>query len=123
MESDEAPRAIGPYSQAVKAGDFLFCSGQIPIDPRTGQVVEGGIREQTEQVLKNIEGVLKAAGADLGSVVRCEVFLEDMNHFSEMNEVYEEMFTTDPRPARLAVEVSRLPKDVLVEMSCIAYLG
>jgi len=122
IATDEAPRAIGPYSQAVRAGDFLFCSGQIPMDPETGELVTGPIGDQTERVLKNLQAVLEAASAGLDRVVRCTVFLADMNDFAAMNEVYGRFFEKDP-PARAAVEVSRLPKDVEVEIAATAYLG
>jgi 2-iminobutanoate/2-iminopropanoate deaminase len=122
ITTDKAPQAIGPYSQAVRAGDLLFCSGQIPMDPETGELVTGEIGAQTERVLKNIRAVLEAAGAGLDRVVRCTVFLADMNDFAAMNEVYGRFFEKDP-PARAAVEVSRLPRDVGVEIAAVAYLG
>jgi 2-iminobutanoate/2-iminopropanoate deaminase len=122
ISTSKAPQAIGPYSQAVRAGDFLFCSGQIPMDPETGELVAGAIGNQTERVLKNIRAVLQAAGAGLDRVVRCTVFLSDMNDFAAMNEVYGRFFEKDP-PARAAVEVARLPKNVGVEIAAVAYLG
>jgi 2-iminobutanoate/2-iminopropanoate deaminase len=122
ISTDKAPKAIGPYSQAVRAGDFLFCSGQIPMDPETGELVTGEIGAQTERVLQNIQAVLEAAGAGLDRVVRCTVFLADMDDFGAMNEVYGRFFTEHP-PARAAVEVSRLPKGVGVEITAVAYLG
>jgi len=123
ISAETAPKAIGPYSQAVMAGDFVFVSGQIPMSPSTAIIVPGGVREQTTQVLKNIEAILTEAGLTLGRVVRAEVFLKDMNDFSAMNEVYATFFTGEAKPARQAVEVSRLPRDVLVEISCIAFRG
>lgn len=125
VETDKAPDAIGPYSQGVVAGDYLFVSGQIAIDPKTGELVEGEIKEQTTQVLKNLEAVLGAHGIRFDRVVKTEVFLADMEDFGVMNEVYASYFSQDIEPARQAVEVPRLPKsvDVLVEISCIAYLG
>ena len=119
VATDAAPKAIGPYSQAVWAGDFLFCAGQIPLDPSTGNMVTGGITEQTTQVLKNIEGVLKSQGLDFGHVVKSTVFLNDMNNFSAMNEVYAKYFMKEP-PARSTVQVARLPKDALVEIEVVA---
>ena len=123
VETSQAPRAVGPYSQGTCVNGFVFVSGQLPIDPKTGKMVEGDIRAQTSQVLANIEAVLTAAGTDLNHVVRCDVFLKDMNHFKDMNEVYASRFTGDPRPARQAFEVSRLPLDAMVEISCIACRG
>jgi len=120
IETDRAPAAIGPYSQAVAAGELVFCSGQIPLDPATGDRVEGGVAEQTRQALQNLLRVLEAAGLGLGNVVKTTVFLKDMNTFGEMNGVYEELFGSH-KPARAAVEVSRLPKDALVEIECIAH--
>ena len=119
VSTDAAPQAIGPYSQAVQFGDFVFTSGQIPLDPRTGQFVEGGIAEQTEQVLKNLSEVLRAAGAELRDVVRTTVYLADMNDFAAMNEVYGRYFPANP-PARSTVEAARLPRDARVEIDVIA---
>jgi 2-iminobutanoate/2-iminopropanoate deaminase len=115
----KAPAAIGPYSQAIKANGLVFASGQIPIDPETGRVVEGDITVQTERVLKNIEEILKAAGSALERVVKTTVFLEDMADFAAMNAVYARFFVQEP-PARSTVEAARLPKDVLVEIEVIA---
>ncbi|HPJ07744.1 MAG TPA: RidA family protein [Deltaproteobacteria bacterium] len=123
VHSDDAPKAIGPYSQAVSAGDFTFVSGQIGMDPRTGNIVEGGIREQTAQVLNNLRAILVTAGLSTKDVVKAEVYLRDMNDFAVMNEVYAASFSGDTKPARAAVQVARLPRDVLVEISCIAYRG
>jgi 2-iminobutanoate/2-iminopropanoate deaminase len=116
------PSAIGPYSQAIKAGNLIFVSGQIPLEPGTGKLIEDkSITAQTRRSLQNLQGILSAAGASLHHVVRTTVFLKDMNSFAEMNSVYAEFFHTCP-PARSTVEVSRLPKDVDVEIDCIALL-
>ncbi|MGA9752930.1 MAG: RidA family protein [Acidobacteriota bacterium] len=122
VRTDGAPKAIGPYSQAVRAGGLVFCSGQIPLDPATMTVVEGGVAEQTRRVLQNLGAVLDAAGASLGTVVKTTVFLKDMSDFAAMNEAYAEFFPSDP-PARATVEVARLPKDVRVEIEVIALAG
>lgn len=119
VSTEKAPGAIGPYSQAVKVGDFVFCSGQIPIDPATGDFVSNDISEQTEQVLKNLTEVLKAAGTDLSGVVKTTVFLADMNDFAAMNEIYARYFS-DNKPARATVQAARLPRDARVEIECIA---
>ena len=119
ISTNEAPGAIGPYSQAIKAGGLVFCSGQIPIDTATGEFVEGGVAEQTDQVLKNLGAVLKAAGASLESVVKTTVFLADMNDFAAMNEVYGKYFSNN-KPARATVQAARLPRDARVEIECIA---
>lgn len=122
VHTDEAPAAIGPYSQAVKAGGLLFTAGQIPLDPATGRVVgEGDVAVQTERVLENLKAVLHAAGTNLDAVVRCEVFVQDLNDFGTVNEVYGRFFTENP-PARITVEVARLPKDARVEIAAIAAL-
>jgi 2-iminobutanoate/2-iminopropanoate deaminase len=115
----EAPAAIGPYSQAIRAAGLIFTSGQIAIDPATSQVVAGDVRVQTERVLQNLEAILQNAGSSLGKVVRCTVFLKNMGDFAAMNEVYGKHFKEAP-PARSTVEVARLPKDVLVEIDAIA---
>lgn len=122
VTTDDAPGAIGPYSQAVRAGGFLFASGQIPLDPKTGQIVEGGIVEQTHQVLKNLGAVLAAAGTSYSRVVKTTVYLADMGEFSAMNEVYATYFTA-PAPARATVQAARLPRDVRVEIDLIAHVG
>jgi 2-iminobutanoate/2-iminopropanoate deaminase len=122
VQTDNAPKAIGPYSQAIKANGFVFASGQIPLDPVTMQIVEGGIREQTERVMKNLEAVLQAAGSSLDGVVKTTVYLKDLTDFSEMNEVYGSFFKETP-PARSTVEVARLPRDVRVEIDVIAVEG
>ena len=119
VATDAAPKAIGPYSQAVWSGDTLFCAGQIPLDPATGNIVTGGISEQTARVLENITGLLKSQGLDSTHVVKATVFLSDMNNFAAMNEVYARYFTKD-FPARSTVQVARLPKDALVEIEVIA---
>lgn len=121
IQTDKAPRAIGPYSQAVAANGFLFCSGQIPIDPATGDLNSGTIEEQTRLVLENLGAVLQASGVSFAEVVKATVFLEDMNDFARMNAVYGEFFKT-PYPARAAVQVARLPRDVKVEIEAIAVL-
>ncbi len=113
-----APKAVGPYSQGVKCGGFLFCSGQLPLDPVTGKIVEGGIREQTARVLKNLEAVLAAGNATMGTVVRTTVYLVDMGEFQEMNEVYKSFFPEDP-PARATVEISKLAAGARVEIDAI----
>jgi len=119
VATDAAPKAIGPYSQAVWAGDTLFCAGQIPLDPASGNLVAGGIAEQTARVLENIKGLLKSQNLDFGNVVKATVFLSDMNNFAAMNEVFGRYFTND-FPARSTVQVARLPKDALVEIEVIA---
>ena len=119
ISTENAPGAIGPYSQAVKAGNIVFLSGQIPIDPQTGEFVSGGVAEQTEQVLKNLSAVLEAAGTSLNNVVKTTVFLADMNDFTAMNEVYARYFSEN-KPARATVQAARLPRDARVEIECIA---
>jgi 2-iminobutanoate/2-iminopropanoate deaminase len=119
IATDQAPRAIGPYSQAVRAGSLVFASGQIPIDPSTGEFVPGGIAEQTEQVLKNLTAVFAAAGMTMGQIVKTTVFLADMNDFTAMNEVYAKFFAENP-PARATVQAARLPRDAKVEIEAIA---
>jgi 2-iminobutanoate/2-iminopropanoate deaminase len=119
IATNDGPKAIGPYSQAIRANGFVFVSGQVAIDPATQQVIDGDVAAQTERVLKNLSGILKAAGSELGNVVRSTVFLKNMGDFAAMNEVYGKYFTAAP-PARSTVEVARLPKDVLVEIDVIA---
>ncbi|MBK6751778.1 MAG: RidA family protein [Pyrinomonadaceae bacterium] len=119
ISTEKAPGAIGPYSQAIKAGGMVFCSGQIPIDPATGNFVSEIVAEQTEQVLKNLNEVLAAAGASLNDVVKTTVFLADMNDFAEMNEVYGRFFSEN-KPARATVQAARLPRDAKVEIECVA---
>jgi 2-iminobutanoate/2-iminopropanoate deaminase len=119
VSTKDAPQAIGPYSQAIKANGFVFTSGQIAIDPSTQQVVTGDVAAQTERVLRNLSEILEAAGSGLGKVLRSTVFLKDMNDFAAMNQVYARYFSSAP-PARSTVEVARLPKDVLVEIDVVA---
>lgn len=121
LHSEKAPKALGPYSQAVVAGGFVFASGQVPIDSATGNFVEGGIKEQTRQSLTNVTHVLAEAGIDLSHVVKTTVFLSDMGNFADMNEVYAQFFK-EPYPARSAVAVKTLPKGALVEIEVIAAL-
>jgi 2-iminobutanoate/2-iminopropanoate deaminase len=122
IATEGAPRAIGPYSQAVRAGNFVFASGQIPIDPATGEFVPGGIAEQTEQVLKNLTALFAAAGVGLDQIVKTTVFLADMNDFTAMNEVYGRFFSEAP-PARATVQAARLPRDAKVEIEAIAVVA
>ena len=119
ISTNNAPQAIGPYSQAIRAKGFVFTSGQIAIDAATGAVIQGDVGAQTERVLKNLEAILKASGSSVDKVVRCTVFLKNMGDFAAMNEVYGRFWSSDP-PARSTVEVARLPKDVLVEIDVIA---
>ncbi len=119
ISTEDAPGAIGPYSQAIKAGGMVYCSGQIPIDPVTGEFVSHEVAEQTEQVLKNLEAVLKAANTSLANVVKTTVFLADMSDFAVMNEVYARFFNEN-KPARATVQAARLPRDAKVEIDCIA---
>jgi len=121
ISTENAPGAIGPYSQAVKTGNMIFCSGQIPIDPATGEFVSNDVAEQTRQVLKNLSAVLEAAGTDLNNVVKTTVFLADMNDFTAMNEIYAEFFSEN-KPARATVQAARLPRDARVEIDCIAVI-
>ncbi len=122
IATERAPQAIGPYSQAIVAGGFVFASGQIPIDPATGQFVEGGIVEQTEQILRNVSNLLEAAGTGLARVVKTTVFLADMNDFAAMNETYARFFGENP-PARSTVQAARLPRDARVEIEVVALAG
>jgi 2-iminobutanoate/2-iminopropanoate deaminase len=122
VSSPSAPTAIGPYSQAIKAGNLLFVSGQVPIDPATGNLVDGDIATQTHRVFQNIGEILKAAGTSFDAVVRSTVYLQDMNDFAKMNEVYGTYFSS-PAPARATVQVARLPKDARVEIDVIASLA
>lgn len=121
VNTDKAPAAIGPYVQANIYGDLIFTSGQIPLDPNTMEIVGSTVTEQAHQVFKNIGAVLSAAGADYDTVIKTTVFIKNMNDFGAVNEVYAEYFTGDALPSRSAVEVARLPKDVLVEVETIAY--
>lgn len=122
ISTDKAPQAVGPYSQAICANGFVFVSGQIAIDPSNGQIIDGNTADQTRQVLKNLKAVLESSKSGMDKVVKATVFIEDMNQFQAMNEVYAEFFTQN-KPARACVEVSRLPKDVLVEIDAIALHG
>jgi 2-iminobutanoate/2-iminopropanoate deaminase len=122
IATEYAPAAIGPYAQAIAAGDLVFCSGQIPLDPTTNQIVEGGIEIQTRRVLDNLAAVLQAAGSSLEQVVKTTIFLADMNDFATVNGIYAEYFSSEP-PARATVQVARLPRDVLVEIEAIALRG
>ncbi|QQS33353.1 MAG: RidA family protein [Acidobacteriota bacterium] len=121
VSTENAPGAIGPYSQAVSVNGMVYCSGQIPIDPATGEFVPGGIEEQTRQVLKNLSAVLDAAGSSIGNVVKTTVFLADMNDFAVMNEIYAGVFG-ESKPARATVQAARLPRDARVEIECVALL-
>lgn len=119
--TDRGPKPIGPYSQAIKANGFLFVSGQVALDPKTGEFSPGDIRQQTERVLENVKGIVEAAGSHLNHVVKTTVFLKDINDFAAMNEVYAKFFPSTP-PSRSTVQVARLPKDALVEVEVIAVL-
>jgi 2-iminobutanoate/2-iminopropanoate deaminase len=121
LTTPNAPAAIGPYSQAIRAGDFLFVSGQIPLDPATGTLIQGDIAEQTHRVLRNLAAILEAAGASFHHVVKTTVYLADMSEFAAMNEIYGTYFPA-PAPARATVQAARLPRDVRVEIDLIAYL-
>lgn len=121
VATDTAPKAIGPYSQAIVANGMIFVSGQIPIDPASGNLVEGSITDQTKQVMSNLAAILEATGADFSKVVKTTVYLKDMGDFTEMNEVYGSHFP-DHKPARATVQVAKLPRDVAVEIDCIAVL-
>lgn len=122
IKTESAPAAIGPYSQAVRVGNLVFASGQIPIDPKTGEFVAGGVAEQTEQVMRNLAAVLEAAGSGLDRIIKTTVFLADMNDFAAMNEVYGRYFKENP-PARATVQAARLPRDARVEIEAIALAG
>ena len=119
IATNGAPKAIGPYSQAIRANGLIFVSGQTPIDPASQQLISGTVGEQTERVLRNIEAILQQAGSSMAKIVRCGVFLKDMNDFAAMNEVYAKFFPSDP-PARSTVQAARLPKDCQVEIDAIA---
>jgi 2-iminobutanoate/2-iminopropanoate deaminase len=122
INTDKAPKAAGPYSQAVKAGNLIFCSGQIGINPEMGKLVEGGVAEEIRQVIKNLEMVLTAAGSNLNKVLQTTIYITDMNNYAEVNALYAESFKTEPLPARATVEVSKLPAGASIEISCIAYI-
>jgi 2-iminobutanoate/2-iminopropanoate deaminase len=121
IQTEKGPGAIGPYSQAIQAGDFLFLSGQIPIDPKTGDLIKGNIRQQTQQVLENMKGILESQRLGMEDVIKTTIFLKDMGNFSQVNEVYATYFATSP-PARSTVEVARLPRDVEIEVEGIALI-
>jgi 2-iminobutanoate/2-iminopropanoate deaminase len=124
IETSDAPKAVGPYSQAVSVrvsnAQLIYVSGQLPLDPATGKLTEAGIEEATNQVLNNIEAILKAADSSLNAVVRVEIFLKDLNDFQKMNDIYKKRFTHDPLPARQTIQVAKLPMDASIEISCIA---
>lgn len=120
IHTEKAPAAIGPYSQAIQAGDFVFVSGQIPVDPESGIIVEG-IEKQTEQVMENLHAVLKEAGTDFSQAVKFTIYLSSMDNFTTVNEIYGK-YLIEPFPARATIEVSRLPKDVLIEIDVVAYV-
>jgi 2-iminobutanoate/2-iminopropanoate deaminase len=120
ISSSKAPKAIGPYSQAILANNTLYCSGQIPLDPASGQIVGDTPAQQTERVLQNLQAILQEAGFSFDHVVRCEVYLADIQDYQEVNQVYQKYFKGQAKPARIALEVAKLPKDALVEISCIA---
>jgi 2-iminobutanoate/2-iminopropanoate deaminase len=122
VSTGSAPKALGPYSQAIRAGQFLFVSGQVPIDPATGNLVDGDIPDQTRRALENIGAILSAAGASFQQVVRTTVYLADLSDFAAMNEVYATFFTS-PQPARSTIQAARLPRDARVEIDVIAFLG
>lgn len=121
IQTEKAPKPIGPYSQAIRAGNFIFLSGQIPIDPSTGEMVKGDIQQQTRQVLKNIKGVLESQGLGMQDVVKVSIFLKDIENFGQMNEVYATYFSASP-PARSTVEVAKLPRNADIEIEAIAYI-
>jgi 2-iminobutanoate/2-iminopropanoate deaminase len=121
IETEKAPKPIGPYSQAIRAENFIFLSGQIPIDPSTGEMIRGDIRQQTRQVLENMKGVLESQGLGMEDVVKVTIFLKDMGNFNEMNEVYATYFSSSP-PARSTVEVAKLPRNAEIEIEAIAYI-
>lgn len=123
IETSKAPQALGPYSQAILASSLLFVSGQLPLDPSTNQLVENEIKIQTNQVLDNLEAILQASNCSFQQVVRCEVFLKDLNDFAQMNEEYAKRFKHFSPPARQTIQVARLPLDALIEISCIALLS
>ena len=123
VKTSLAPEPVGPYNQAIKAGNFLYCSGQIAINPETNEInCQGDIKGETIQVLKNLEAVLIAGGSSLDDVIKTTIFLIDLNNFNEVNKIYKEFFKSEPTPARACVEVSSLPKGVLIEIDCVAYI-
>lgn len=122
VTAKNAPSAVGPYSQAVKYGNLVFCSGQIGLNPKTNSLVEGGVIEEAKQVIKNLEFVLLASESNLGKILQTTIYIKDMATYAEVNALYAEFFKTEPLPARVTVEVSKLPKDANIEISCIAYI-
>ena len=122
IQTDKAPAAIGPYSQAIRAGDFLFCSGQIPLLPETGEIVAGGIKAQTRQVMENLSAVVVAAGAEFAAVTKTTIYLADLGDFTVVNDIYAS-YCANPAPARATVQVAALPKGVLVEIDAVVYCG
>ena len=122
IKTDKAPLPIGPYNQAVRIGDLIYTAGQIPLDAKSSQVIDGGITEQTKLVIEHLKNILQAAGSSLDKAVKATVFLKDMNDFAAMNAVYAQHFKAETAPARSTVQVSRLPKDVLVEIEIVAYV-
>jgi len=122
IQTEKAPKAIGPYSQAIQAENFLFLSGQIPLDPKTGELVKGDIRKQTQRVLENIKGVLESQGLGMEDVIKCTIFLKDIGNFNQVNEVYATYFPSSP-PARSTVEVSKLPRNAEIEIEAIAVIS
>ena len=121
IQTEKAPKAIGPYSQAIQAGNFLFLSGQIPLDPKTGELVKGDIRKQTQQVLENIKGILESQSLGMENVVKSTVFLKDIGNFNQVNEVYATYFPSSP-PARSTIEVTKLPRNADIEIEAIALI-
>ena len=121
IQTEKAPKAIGPYSQAIQAGNFLFLSGQIPLDPKTGELVKGDIRKQTQQVLENIKGILESQGLGMENVVKSAIFLKDIANFNQVNEVYATYFPSSP-PARSTIEVTKLPRNTDIEIEAIALI-
>ena len=121
IQTEKAPKAIGPYSQAIQAGSFLFLSGQIPLDPKTGELVKGDIRQQTKQVLENLKGVLESEKLEMKDVVKVTIFLKDIGNFNQVNEVYATYFPSSP-PARSTIQVAKLPRDAEIEIEAIALI-
>jgi 2-iminobutanoate/2-iminopropanoate deaminase len=121
IQTEKAPRAIGPYSQAIQTGPFLFISGQLPLNPQTGKIESFEIEGQTRQVLHNLQAILEAAGLRCSDVIRSEIFLQNLDHFTTVNNLYAEVFSQRPQPARQTIQVSRLPQNSLIEISCIAW--
>lgn len=122
IESKKAPKAVGPYSQAIRIRKFIFCAGQIGIDPKTNELVKGGVEEEVRQTLNNLKAVLESAGVGFENVVKVDIFLKSMADYAKVNEIYAKFFKSDPKPARVTVEVSNLPKNAKIEISCIAHI-